>query len=141
MDPQRPPPFPPLDDQLYHTPGALGSYSDSTPPTQVAAMAVGRRLELAPPRFQLQPSAFPTPTTANPPGHEMSDQPVNTTPMDIQSKKQVDQDFILSLHQEGDLETLSRKAVKDARGAWKQLTMDSLKKQVASLEQDEWMYN
>ncbi|KAJ2533463.1 hypothetical protein EV175_007081, partial [Coemansia sp. RSA 1933] len=53
---------------------------------------------------------------------------------------QVDQDFVLSLRQEGELETLTRKATKDAHGAWKKMTMDYLHKQVDSLEQDEWMY-
>ncbi|KAJ1795045.1 hypothetical protein LPJ59_004417 [Coemansia sp. RSA 2399] len=153
-----------------------------TPPTQVAAAAVGRRLDLAalPPRFALaheeeqeeveghsgigdmedyyasltrkqplrQPSSpndpmyqtgegsFPTP--AGFARLQQQQQPPEQSQED--GEVQVDQDFVLSLRQEGELEALTRKAMKDARGAWKQMTMDYLHKQVAGLEQDEWMY-
>ncbi|KAJ2854163.1 hypothetical protein GGI22_004589 [Coemansia erecta] len=155
-----------------------------TPPTQVAAGAVGRRLDLAaiPPRFALaheveeeearpsgtdsmedyyaplarkqpprQPSSpddpmyqtgegsFPTPA-----GfarlQQQQQQPLQAQPQEDNGEVQVDQDFVLSLRQEGELEALTRKAMKDARGAWKQMTMDYLHKQVAGLEEDEWMY-
>ncbi|KAJ2775165.1 hypothetical protein IWQ56_000220 [Coemansia nantahalensis] len=53
----------------------------------------------------------------------------------------VDEDFILNLHQEGDLERLTRKAVSEARTAWKPLAMDALRKQVASLDADEWIHS
>ncbi|KAJ2714104.1 hypothetical protein H4R19_001900 [Coemansia spiralis] len=52
----------------------------------------------------------------------------------------VDEDFILNLNQEGDLERLTRKAVEEVRTAWKPLAMDALRKQVASLDDDEWMH-
>ncbi|KAJ1722727.1 hypothetical protein LPJ61_005899 [Coemansia biformis] len=55
--------------------------------------------------------------------------------------QEVDEDFVLNLNQEGDLERLTRKAVDEARTAWKPLVMDSLKKQLASLDEDEWMYS
>ncbi|KAJ2798437.1 hypothetical protein H4R20_004823 [Coemansia guatemalensis] len=62
------------------------------------------------------------------------------TPFGNQSNAAVDEDFMLNLNQEGDLERLTRKAMNDANGAWKQLTMDILRKQLASLDEDEWMY-
>ncbi|KAJ2079391.1 hypothetical protein H4R24_003806 [Coemansia sp. RSA 988] len=62
------------------------------------------------------------------------------TPFGNQSNEAVDEDFMLNLNQEGDLERLTRKAMNDANGAWKQLTMNILRKQLASLDEDEWMY-
>ncbi|KAI7835209.1 hypothetical protein BX661DRAFT_168367 [Kickxella alabastrina] len=52
----------------------------------------------------------------------------------------VDEDFILNLRQEGDLARLTRKAVEDTKTAWKKETMQRLRAQVASLDDDAWMY-
>ncbi|KAJ1662339.1 hypothetical protein IW140_005953 [Coemansia sp. RSA 1813] len=153
-----------------------GHYTgEYTPPSHVAAGAVGRRLDLTmPPRFALareeagpsgiaesqQPDgidAYYAPLTRKqqqqrlPSSPDGLDDPVyqeSSFPTPVgglanvqQEEIQVDQDFVLSLRQEGELETLTRKAMKDAREAWKQITMDYLHKQVAGLEQDEWMYS
>ncbi|KAJ2496688.1 hypothetical protein GGH96_005654 [Coemansia sp. RSA 1972] len=53
----------------------------------------------------------------------------------------VDQDFILNLNQEGDIQRLTRKAEADVKHAGKQLAMDALRKQVDSLDDDNWMYS
>ncbi|KAJ2452926.1 hypothetical protein EV183_002595 [Coemansia sp. RSA 2336] len=188
------------------------SYTAGTPASRIAAGAVGRRLDLAPPRFALhQPpsfdlgyqaaveeaagaSAFATPVTQQqqqlyaatngaepldwdyqtPPetgvlkqaihmhheqdhewspainssltpsgslngglGHPNADGP--PTPFGNQQNA-IDQDFILNLNQEGDLEQLTRKAESDIKTAWKPLTMNALRKQIASLEDDDWMF-
>ncbi|KAJ2384435.1 hypothetical protein H4S02_004815 [Coemansia sp. RSA 2611] len=174
-------------------------YASGTPASRIAAGAVGRRLDLAPPQFGLHPppsfsgqalagndmggsSAFTTPVmqqasnSADPrswgyhtpperesqPGlyaHEEHDgwspmistvTPTNQlgmgqsadgppTPFGAQPHA-VDQEFILNLNQEGDLERLTRKAECDLKSAGKQLAMDELRKQVASLEDDEWIF-
>ncbi|PIA13557.1 hypothetical protein COEREDRAFT_83415 [Coemansia reversa NRRL 1564] len=62
------------------------------------------------------------------------------TPFENQNSAEIDEDFMLNLNQEGDLERLTRKAMNDASGAWKKLTMDILRKQLDSLDEDEWMY-
>ncbi|KAJ1752679.1 hypothetical protein LPJ55_001321 [Coemansia sp. RSA 990] len=190
------------------------SYTTGTPASRIAAGAVGRRLDLAPPRFALhQPpsfdlgypaaveeaagsSAFATPVMQQqqqrlyaatngtepldwdyqtPPetgvpkpamhmhhaeqdhewspainssltpsrclngglGHSNADGP--PTPFGNQQNA-IDQDFILNLNQEGDLEQLTRKAENDIKSAWKPLTMSALRKQIASLEDDDWMF-
>ncbi|KAJ2822019.1 hypothetical protein IWW50_004397 [Coemansia erecta] len=181
-----------------------GRYATGTPASRVAAGAVGRRLDLAPPQFALHqppagrilsdgmdgPSAFATPVVQQP---QLSNDWSYQTPPELGAQKPaphihgepdddwspaavgsmmtppgqfsgssnsiiqqqgidgpptpfgaqpnvVDQDFILNLNQEGDLERLTRKAEADIKGAWKQLTMDALKRQVASLEDDKWMF-
>ncbi|KAJ2659521.1 hypothetical protein IWW48_003467 [Coemansia sp. RSA 1200] len=157
--------------------------NDYTPPSQVAAAAVGRRLNLGmAPRFAVpRENILETGAGANSGGGEggaqdqldaefyssggsqlgqlpsspegLLDSPGHleggsfSTPAGFvghvpqeKEEAQVDQDFVLSLRQEGELEALTRKAIKDGRGAWKSMTMDYLHKQVDSLEQDGWMY-
>ncbi|KAJ1961837.1 hypothetical protein GGI12_003020 [Dipsacomyces acuminosporus] len=54
---------------------------------------------------------------------------------------EVDPDFILNLNQEGDLERLTRKAVNDAKGAWKKEIMNKLRQEVDHLDQDQWLFS
>ncbi|KAJ2762872.1 hypothetical protein H4S06_000408 [Coemansia sp. BCRC 34490] len=161
--------------------------NDYTPPSQVAAAAVGRRLDLGmAPRFAVpRESVVEAGAGANSGSGEgigaqdqldaeyyslggsqldqlpsspegLLDSPGHleggsfSTPAGFaghvpqgekEEEEQVDQDFVLSLRQEGELEALTRKAIKDGRGAWKKMTMDYLHKQVDSLEQDGWMYS
>ncbi|KAJ2722682.1 hypothetical protein GGI07_003145 [Coemansia sp. Benny D115] len=60
--------------------------------------------------------------------------------LDEQPEDAVDKDFILNLQQEGDLERLTRKAVLEAKTAWKKETMQVLRTHVDSLQDDIWLY-
>lgn len=51
-----------------------------------------------------------------------------------------DPEFIVNLQQEGDLERLTRKATEEGKGAWRRELMDKIRKQVESIETDEWLF-
>ncbi|KAJ2156574.1 hypothetical protein GGF46_005097 [Coemansia sp. RSA 552] len=140
-----------------HLGGMAGQWASGTPASRVAAAAMGRRLELGTSHGfgaadEPQGSAFATPVVRGqtqrwdtPEGfgwvEEETPADGRGVPAAGESRQEVDGEFILSLGEEAQLEKLTRKAQREIREAWRPMAMDALRRQVASLDEDEWMYN